>query len=133
MKTKDKALTPRLVKKLWLAFIALVVLMGTSYIFITIYFANRHHEATLQRTNAHMAQHVISEKFKDASPFLSDGSVNKALFGDLMHDMMAVNQSIEVYLLDNQGTILYSVVLNHNEGEPSKQVSLEPIQTFFRN
>ncbi|MGB6152009.1 MAG: HAMP domain-containing sensor histidine kinase [Pricia sp.] len=132
MNSAEKTLTPRLVKKLWMAFIVLVLLMGASYIFITVYFANRHNQATVQRTNADVAQHVIAEKFKDASPFLNDGSVNKALFGDLMHDMMAVNQGIEVYLLDSSGTILYSVVLDHTPSEPSKSVAIEPIQTFLK-
>lgn len=129
----EKTLTPRLVKKLWIAFILLVLFMGASYIFITVYFANRHNQATVQRTNADVAHHVIAEKFKDASPFLTDGSVNKALFGDLMNDMMAVNQGIEVYLLDGAGTILYSVVLDHTPNEPSKSVSLEPIRSFIEN
>lgn len=133
MSAAEKTLTPRLVKKLWIAFVLLVLLMGASYIFITVYFANRHNQATVQRTNADVAHHVIAEKFKDASPFLTDGSVNKALFGDLMHDMMAVNQSIEVYLLDDAGTILYSVVLNHTPNEPSKSVSLEPIRSFIES
>lgn len=131
MKNTEKTLTPRLVKKLWIAFILLVLLMGASYILISVYFANRHNQATVQLTNADVAQHVIAEKFKDASPFLADGSVNKALFGDLMHDMMAVNQGIEVYLLDDRGTILYSVVLDHSPNEPSKSVSLEPIRKFL--
>ena len=34
----DKTLTPRLVKKLWLALIVLIVVIGASYIFITGYF-----------------------------------------------------------------------------------------------
>ncbi len=133
MNGAEKTLTPRLVKKLWIAFILLVLLMGASYIFITVYFANRHNQATVQRANADVAHHVIAEKFKDASPFLNDGSVNKALFGDLMHDMMAVNQGIEIYLLDDDGTILYSVVLDHAPNEPSKSVSLEPIRSFIAN
>ena len=128
----EKTLTPRLVKKLWIAFVVLVLFMGTSYICITIYFANRHNQATVQLTNADVAQNVIAEKFKDASPFSSDGTVNKALFGDLMHDMMAVNQGIEVYLLDEAGTILYSVVLDHTPSEPSKSVALEPIHNFLK-
>ncbi|MCQ8115607.1 hypothetical protein NP565_23850, partial [Vibrio parahaemolyticus] len=78
----EKTLTPKLVKKLWLAFIGLVLLMGASYIFITGYFANKHSQETTQRLNAEVANHVIAEKFSGASPFMEDGSVNKALFGD---------------------------------------------------
>lgn len=131
MKTTEKTLTPRLVKKLWVAFILLIILMGASYIFITGHLTNKHNQAITQRVNAKVAEHVIQEKFQNASPFIEDGSVNKALFGDLMHDMMAVNRSIEVYLLNKTGEIQYSVVLEHNENEPAKKVSLEPITSFL--
>jgi len=131
MSSNEKTLTPKLIKKLWLAFITLVLWMGVSYILITGYLANKYSQETTQRLNADVANHVIDEKFKDASPFLQDGSVNKPLFGDLMHDMMAVNRGIEVYLLDDKGTILYSVVLDHEAGAPTKSVSLAPITDFI--
>ncbi|MGB5821381.1 MAG: HAMP domain-containing sensor histidine kinase [Saonia sp.] len=133
MSKREKTLTPNLVKKLWLAFILVIVLMGASYIFITGYFANKYNQATAQRVNANVAQHLIEEKFQDASPFLTDGSVNKPLFGDVMHDMMAVNRSIEVYLLDKTGVILYSVVLDHSDNAPAKKVALSPIHSFINN
>ncbi|WP_282050827.1 sensor histidine kinase [Maribacter aquivivus] len=126
-----KTLTPKLVKKLWVAFIFLIVLMGASYIFITGYLTLNYNQAITQRINANVANHVIQEKFQNAAPFLEDGTVNKALFGDLMHDMMAVNRGIEVYLLDKSGAILYSVVLEHNDNEPMKSVSLDPINKFI--
>ncbi len=131
MSNAEKTLTPRLVKKLWLAFILIIVLMGASYVFITGYFANRYNQATAQRVNANIANHLIEEKFQNASPFLEDGSPNKELFGDLMHDMMAVNRSIEVYLLDTTGEILYSVVLDHSDNAPAKFVTLDPVKSFI--
>ena len=133
MSSNTKTLTPKLVKKLWLAFILLVAMIGISYIGITNYFANKHNQETTQRLNADVANHVIAEKFQDASPFLEDGSVNKPLFGDLMHDMMAVNRGIEVYFLDDVGEILYSVVLDHSANAPAKSVSLAPINSFINN
>jgi signal transduction histidine kinase len=133
MNPNSKTLTPKLVKKLWLAFILLVVMMGISYVAITNYFANKHNQETTQRLNADVAKHVIAEKFQNAAPFLEDGSVNKPLFGDLMHDMMAVNQGIEVYLLDETGKIEYSVVLDHSEGTQAQSVSLTPINSFIKN
>lgn len=127
----EKTLTPRLVKKLWLAFVLLILVMGVSYIFVTGYFANKYSQARAQKVNAKIANHLIEEKFQNASPFLEDGSVNKPLFGDLMHDMMAVNRSIEVYLLDQNGEILYSVVLDHSDSSDVKHVSLVPIKAFI--
>lgn len=133
MSKTEKTLTPRLIKKMWLAFILIIILMGASYIFITGYFANTYNQATAQRVNANVANHLIEEKFQNASPFLEDGTVNKSLFGDVMHDMMAVNRSIEVYLVDKTGEILYSVVLDHSDNAPAKKVALAPIESFIEN
>ena len=66
MSTTTKTLTPKLVKKLWIAFILLVILMGVSYIGITSYFANLHNQETTQKLNASVANHVIEEKFNNA-------------------------------------------------------------------
>lgn len=131
MMDNEKTLTPKLIKKLWFAFILLIVLMGASYIFITGYLTLNYNQAITQRINSNVAEHVIQEKFQNEAPFLEDGSVNKKLFGDLMHDMMAVNRGIEVYLLNKSGDILYSVVLEHNDNEPMKSVSLEPIKDYI--
>jgi len=128
---KHSMLTPRLINKILLSFLLLIVLIGVSYVFITFYFTNKYFEETTQQLNADVADHLITEKFQDASPFLEDGSVNKALFGDIMHDMMAVNQGIEVYLLDQQGQVLYSVVLDHSDTvKAAAQVDLQPIRKF---
>jgi signal transduction histidine kinase len=129
---KETTLTPKLVFKLWLALSILIVGMAICYILITNYYSNQHHLATQQEINAPLAQHLINEKFTDETPpFLTDGSVNKAVFGDLMHDMMAVNRSIEVYMLGEDGEVLYSVVLKHDPEEPSRYVDLKPIKDLL--
>ena len=120
--SEERTLSNKLVRKLALSFLCIIVLVGTTYILITAYFADKYFEETTQRLNAQIANHIIQEKFQNASPFLEDGSVNKPLFGDLMHDMMAVNHGIEVYLLDEQGFVLYSVVLEHNANDCDRAV-----------
>ncbi len=128
----SRTITNQLMLKLSGTFFLLVVLMGISYVAITVFFSERNFKETAQKLNASLAQDLIDEKFKNASPFLEDGSINKPLFGDLMHDMMAVNRSIEVYLLNDLGEVLYSVVLDHsNPNEPAKKVALEPIHEFI--
>ncbi|GAB5557383.1 MAG: ATP-binding protein [Schleiferiaceae bacterium] len=118
--------------KLLLTFVLMGSLMALSYIFITQYFSAEYAKEASQKLNKSVAQHLIDEKFTNASPFLENGDVNKPLFGDLMHDMMAVNRSIEVYLLNETGEILYSVVLDHsNPNEPATSVSLSPIKKFI--
>ena len=129
--TDHKTISNKLIRKLSLTFLFIILLVGITYVLITAYFTNKYFEETTQKLNAEIANHLIEEKFQDQSPFLDDGGVNKALFGDLMHDMMAVNHGIEVYLLDESGFVLYSVVLNHSPNEPMKKVSLEPVKTFI--
>ncbi|MBL4586452.1 MAG: HAMP domain-containing histidine kinase [Flavobacteriales bacterium] len=131
---KTKTLTNKLITKLSISFTLLILMMGAGYVLTSIYFTNKYYEETSQRLNASLADHLIAEKFKTESPFLEDGSVNKALFGDLMHDMMAVNGSIEVYLLNNDGGVLYSVVLDHSRSDkPVTSVNLAPVKEFIAN
>lgn len=130
--SKQRLLTNRLIKKIAIVFFLLVILMGVSYIFTTLYLTNKLFEERSQKLNAELANHLIEEKFQGSSPFLADGKVNKPLFGDLMHDMMAVNRGIEVYLLSTEGEVLYSVVLSHdNPDDPAQYVDLGPIEEFI--
>lgn len=122
----------KLTRKIILSFFVLLVLVGITYVTTTVFFTNRFVQKTTQELNADVANHIIDEKFKEASPFLEDGTVNKELFGDLMHDMMAVNRGIEVYLLDNSGEVLYSVVLDHEKSnQVPVKVDLAPVKQFI--
>ncbi len=131
---KRHTISNKLYWKLSFTFLVILTLVGFAYVSITAYFSNKYFEEITQLLNSKVANHLIEEKFKDHSPFLEDGSVNKSLFGDIMHEMMAVNRGIEVYLLDNEGIILYSVVLDHSEPEAPKQhVDLGPVRQFIEH
>src|SRR6056297_2977843 len=110
-------LSNKLIRKLVLSFLAILILAGLGYTVATIYLSNNYFHETTQRLHANLAQDLIDEKFVDQSPIDSTGTINKALFGDIMHDMMAVNRAIEVYLLDLNGSVQYSVVLDHDAPE----------------
>ena len=125
-------LSNKLIAKLSLTFTLLIILMGSSYMFLTYYFTYKFQDETIQRLNASLANDLIEEKFNQSAPFLANGDVNKALFGDLMHDMMAVNRGIEVHLLDKKGSVLYSVALDPNDFENNiRKVDLKPIEKFI--
>ncbi len=127
-----RTVSNRMITKLIISFLLIIFLAAASYVGTTIYFANKYHLETEQRLNANLAQHLIEEKFQNQRPFLESGEVNKALFGDLMHDMMAVNRGIEVYLLGLDGKVLYSVVLDHSSAEsPKTYVDLDPVRAFI--
>ncbi|MEQ9405245.1 MAG: HAMP domain-containing sensor histidine kinase [Cyclobacteriaceae bacterium] len=132
--SRNETLNNRLIRKLSLAFFFIIVFMGACYILITIYLTNKHFEERTQKLNANLAGHLIEEKFQNGSPFFEDGRVNSAFFGDVMHDMMAVNRGIEVYLVDSLGSILYSVVLDHdNPNDPVQHIDLNPVRAFIES
>ena len=129
---KNNILSIRFILKLTLSFLAILLLAGIGYTITSIYLSNKYFYETTQRLHANLAQDLIDEKFRDAQPFDSTGTVNKALFGDIMHDMMAVNRAIEVYLLDEEGRVQYSVVLDHDAPETkAKRIDLLPIKRFI--
>ena len=106
-------------------FFLILMLLGVSYTVITISMAKRYSDETTQRLNANVASHMLLE----VNPFV-DGKVNEDALGKIMHSMMAVNPSLEVYLLDPQGKILSFVVLDKKVR--LQHVSIEPVKTFLQ-
>jgi signal transduction histidine kinase len=101
-------------------------IIGLAYMCLSFYSTRNFFLETTQKLNAQVAQHLIHE----VSPF-QDGQVNQEALGVIMHSMMAVNPSIEVYLLGNDGQILSYVVLDKKVKLTS--VNLDPIQEGIRN
>jgi signal transduction histidine kinase len=106
-------------------FFLILVLLGVSYTVITISMAKQYSDETTQRLNANVASHMLLE----VNPFV-DGRVNEEALGKIMHSMMAVNPSLEVYLLDPQGKILSFVVLDKKV--KLQYVSVDPITKFLK-
>ena len=129
---KKGILSNRLILKLTLSLLAILFLASIGYTAATVYFSNQHYYETTQRLHANLAQDLIDEKFVDASPIDNHGAVNQVLFGDIMHNMMAVNRAIEVYLLDMDGYVQHSVILDDNVQKANQQkISLAPIKKFI--
>lgn len=105
-------------------FFLILLFLGVSYTVITISMAKRYSDETTQKLNAHVASNMLLE----VNPFVN-GKVNEEALGRIMHSMMAVNPSLEVYLLDPRGKILSFVVLDKKV--KLQYVSVEPIQTFL--
>lgn len=112
--------------RLSLALLILLILLGLAYILITGYSAREYYQETTQRLNAHVAEHMVEE----VSPFVN-GEVNEEALGSIMHSMMAVNPSIEVYLLDPTGHILSFVVLDKKVR--LKNVDIKPVINFIKS
>ncbi|WP_075340905.1 sensor histidine kinase [Tenacibaculum agarivorans] len=129
-----QSLSNKFVVKLSFSFLVIILIIGIVYISVTFFLLDKFYSQTTQRLNANIANHLIDEKFKDKEPFLEDGSVNVELFDDIMHDMMAVNRVIEIYLLNDRGEVLHSLVLDHSKKpEIVSKVNLKPIHQFIEN
>lgn len=106
-------------------FLVFTILLTAIFIYISVEFsANYNHEAQ-QKINGEIAEGAI----KEVSPIFVDGKVKEQAIHVLMHSMMAVHPSIEVYLLDPAGKILTFVV--PGKDVKTESVSLTPIKRFL--
>jgi two-component system, OmpR family, sensor kinase len=111
--------------KLALALLGLFCLIGVSFLISARFSLEMYqHEAT-QRFNRDLARHIASEK-----PLILNRRVNDRALKEIFQKIMAVNPSIEIYLLNPTGQVLaYSA-------PPGKvkrmRVALEPIRSFLQ-
>ena len=105
----------------------LIILSLLAFIFLQLSFKNteKYNQEVSQRLHANLAKSMI----KEISPLYKDGEVNKAAMDEIMHSMMVINPSTEVYLLNEQGKIM-SYVAPYKEVK-SKQVDLSPVKKFI--
>ncbi len=120
----QKVIKGSLYWKISLTFLLLLVVVGMAYVVITAQMAEKHFEVKNQRLNSNIAESIK----KEVKPFLN-GELNEQATDEILHMMMAINPSIEVYLLGPDGKILNYVA-------PYKRVKLEsvslaPIQAFI--
>ena len=107
-------------------FLLILVVLSAIYIFISINSAQKYAQEVNQKLNATIAQHTIEE----GKPFV-EGEVNKAAIQDIMHSVMVINPSTEVYLLNPEGKIL-TYVAPHKKIK-LEGVSLQPIKAFLKD
>ncbi|MBR9922253.1 MAG: HAMP domain-containing histidine kinase [Bacteroidetes bacterium] len=116
--------TNKLYWKISATFLLILVVLGTTYILISTYTARQYFQEVNQKLHAGLAESTV----KEVQPFI-DGRVDTTAVQDIMHSMMVINPSVEVYLLDTEGKIITYVA-------PYKRVKLEeidlaPVQTFI--
>lgn len=104
-----------LFSRLSLTFFLLLLAVSLVYFYYSFQIARLHYQETNQKLNVAVAKQISVE----LKPFL-DGKLNESATDDIMHHMMAINPSIEVYILDPAGKILNYVA-------PYKKVVLEKV------
>lgn len=123
--TRNKRYFSGLFWRLSAVFVIMLLIFGAFSIYI---FSRSTHEYNCelnQRLNADLAAHTVQE----IAPYIQEGKVNQEGMGAIMHSMMTINPSVEVYILDNEGSIL-SYVAPYKEVKLT-EVSLAPIHEFI--
>jgi len=85
-------------------FLIVFVLFTATSLYVAVDGARMYEQEVSQQLNWDLAQHTV----KEIKPFL-EGEVKEESIGTLMHSMMAINPSVEVYLLNPEGVILKQV------------------------
>ena len=110
--------------KLTLALLALLAVIGVLYILVTLVTARVFLHEVNQNLDHDVAAHLAAEV-----QLMEDGRVREEALENIFHMMMVVNPSIEIYLLDTEGTLLaYSAPPGKVQLE---RVPLEPVKSFL--
>jgi signal transduction histidine kinase len=113
-----------LYKKLTAILFIVLCLVGALEFALVLYATDMYQQEVSQRLNKDLAKHILSENL-----LLKDGKVDQQALKQIIHMLMVINPSIEVYLLDTQGKILaYSAP----QGKVKRQyVNIEPVKKFI--
>ncbi|MFZ2322327.1 MAG: ATP-binding protein [Ignavibacteriaceae bacterium] len=105
-------------------FLFILLIISVIYIYIFVDTADMYFQETRQKLDTKIATHITSD-----NKFFSGDSINIVALKNVFHDVMVINPSIEVYLLDKSGTILaFDAPINSVK---IKKVPLEPIKEFI--
>lgn len=107
-----------------LTLLLLLLGLGAGYIFVTSIAARTYVQEINQQLYGDVAKHIV----KETQP-LKDGQPDTSATHDIMHSMMIINPSLEVYLLDTEGEII-DYVVPYSKVKLDR-VDLDPITTFL--
>ena len=112
--------------KIAAVFLFALLIISLVYLYIAAFTAEMYFQEASQRLNEEVAQHIAEE-----NQFFVNGKANQEALKNIFHDIMVINPSIEVYLLNTEGKILSYFA-------PNKKVTLEyvplgPIKEFLKS
>ena len=105
-------------------FLFALIIISVVYLYIAAFTAEMYYQEASQRLNAEVAQHIA-----DDYQFFVDGKASEDALKPIFHNIMVINPSIEVYLLDNEGKIL--AFFAPDKEVKLEKIPLEPIHEFL--
>ena len=110
--------------KLVLVLFFLFSLIGGMFLTVALYTAPMYQQELSQQLNHDLARYIVNEHV-----LIEDGEVRHDNLAELFHNVMIINPSLELYLLDQSGQVVAHSM--PPEKVQRKQVSLEPIHSFL--
>jgi len=111
--------------KIAAVFLFALLIISLVYLYIAAFTAEMYFQEASQRLNEEVAQHIAEE-----NQFFVNGKANQEALKNIFHDIMVINPSIEVYLLNTEGKILSYFA--PNKKVTLEYVPLEPIKEFLK-
>lgn len=105
-------------------FTFLLVLLAGSYIGVVAWLSKRNFNAINEQLYGDIAGHLV----QSTTP-LKNGRPDTAVTHDIIHSIMVINPSVEVYLLDTTGKIIDFVV--PDKSVKTSSVNLAPIRRYL--
>ncbi len=122
---RKQSIFSKLFWQISIIFLLVLIVFGSLSLFISIRAARNYSIEVNQKLNRDLAQNMVDV----IKPDFRNGIVNESAVQDIVHSMMVINPSVEVYLLDPKGKILAYVA--PDKVVKLKQVSLAPINRFL--
>jgi signal transduction histidine kinase len=112
--------------KITAVFTSLLIMLGITYFLISSWMSNRNFNAINQQLYGDVAANLT----KMTRP-IRNGRPDTAVTHDIIHSIMLINPSVEVYLLDTTGKIIDFVVPDRSV--KTTRVGLSAIREYMRN
>jgi two-component system OmpR family sensor kinase len=113
-----------LYSRLALTLFFLLCVVGVILMLVIGHSSTLYQQEVAQKLNVELAAHIVAEQ-----PLIQDREINHPALDQLFHQLMVINPSIELYLLDEQGAVIgYSAPAGKIK---RNTVSLTPVQKFL--
>ena len=110
--------------KLVLVLFALFLGIGAVFLFVAMYTAPMYQQEVSQQLNRDLANYIVQEHV-----LIENGQVRRDNLEQLFHNVMIINPSLELYLLDADGRVIGHSM--EQDRIQRQQVSLAPINRFL--
>jgi signal transduction histidine kinase len=126
MKNRIKNFFNSLTWKIGSTFLLILLILSAVYLYIAVWTAEMYYQEAVQKMGSQIAPHIVDE-----NEFFTNGEIDETVLKKLFHEIMVINPSLEVYLLNTDGDIL--TYFAPDKKIIMESVDLQPIQKFVED